>query len=155
MIFYRERLLKKAKEVSQHPVNSEICITLYKIGKIVLIIGLLALPLYYCGVFEVLKPYNYCVFKRIVGIYCPGCGGTRAVHALLAGHFLESLYLHPAVLYFTSFYLIFMIKMFLKLHYNIGSVSEKRLIGFLYAGIALIFVQWIVKVLVLTSKSMF
>ena len=45
--------------------------------------------------------------------------------------------------------------MFLKLHYNIGSVSEKRLIGFLYAGIALIFVQWIVKVLVLTSKSMF
>ena len=31
------------------------------------------------------------------GVYCPGCGGTRAVIALAKGHVLEALYYHPAV----------------------------------------------------------
>lgn len=31
------------------------------------------------------------------GVYCPGCGGTRAVIALAKGNLLEALYYHPAV----------------------------------------------------------
>lgn len=31
------------------------------------------------------------------GLYCPGCGGTRAVTALARGQLLEALYYHPAV----------------------------------------------------------
>ena len=27
-----------------------------------------------------------CIFNRATGIYCPGCGGQRAFHALLHGH---------------------------------------------------------------------
>lgn len=40
-----------------------------------------------------------CLFQQMTGLYCPGCGGTRAVRALLAGHpFLSFLY-HPVVPY--------------------------------------------------------
>ncbi|MGI6069373.1 MAG: DUF2752 domain-containing protein [Blautia sp.] len=50
-----------------------------------------------------------CLFYRITGFYCPGCGGTRAFSQLLQGHFLRSLWYHPAVLYGAVLYLCFMV----------------------------------------------
>ena len=40
-----------------------------------------------------------CFFSSVLGFYCPGCGGTRAVYALLQGQFVRSLVLHPIVPY--------------------------------------------------------
>ena len=40
-----------------------------------------------------------CPFHALTGAYCPGCGGTRAVRALLAGKWLRSFVLHPFVPY--------------------------------------------------------
>ncbi|HEX7617315.1 MAG TPA: DUF2752 domain-containing protein, partial [Verrucomicrobiae bacterium] len=35
--------------------------------------------------------YPICLFHALTGWNCPGCGGTRAVYALLHGHFLLAL----------------------------------------------------------------
>lgn len=40
-----------------------------------------------------------CMFHTITGLYCPGCGGTRAVKQLLHGNLLMSFQYHPLVLY--------------------------------------------------------
>ena len=40
-----------------------------------------------------------CLFHELTGYYCPGCGGSRAVHYLLEGNIPGSLYYHPFVLY--------------------------------------------------------
>lgn len=40
-----------------------------------------------------------CLFHELTGFYCPGCGGTRAVLALLAGHPVLSFLYHPLVPY--------------------------------------------------------
>jgi hypothetical protein len=29
------------------------------------------------------NPFIACVFHQVTGLYCPGCGGTRAMHALV------------------------------------------------------------------------
>lgn len=43
--------------------------------------------------------FRECFILKNYGFYCPGCGGTRAVKALLHGNILESLRYHPIVVY--------------------------------------------------------
>ena len=40
-----------------------------------------------------------CAFHSLTGLYCPGCGGTRAVRKLLYGDLRMSFQYHPLVLY--------------------------------------------------------
>lgn len=40
-----------------------------------------------------------CVFHAATGLYCPGCGGTRASIALLQGYFIKSFLYQPFVPY--------------------------------------------------------
>ena len=35
--------------------------------------------------------YPRCAFRDLTGLLCPGCGGTRALAALLHGHFREAM----------------------------------------------------------------
>ena len=35
--------------------------------------------------------YPVCLFHKLTGLNCPGCGGTRAAYQLLHGHFLTAL----------------------------------------------------------------
>lgn len=37
-------------------------------------------------------PYPTCVFHDLTGLYCPGCGSTRAIYQLLHGHLLTALH---------------------------------------------------------------
>ena len=43
-----------------------------------------------------------CLFRMMTGLYCPGCGGTRAVRALFSGHPVLSFFYHPLVLYMAA-----------------------------------------------------
>jgi len=38
--------------------------------------------------------YPRCFFHQATGLHCPGCGGLRAMHQLLHGHFLVALQLN-------------------------------------------------------------
>lgn len=49
--------------------------------------------------FNVLNLLGTCMLHLLTGCYCPGCGGTRAVYALLRGEVWRSFCYHPFVLY--------------------------------------------------------
>ena len=40
-----------------------------------------------------------CLFHLLTGLYCPGCGGTRAVRLFLKGELIKSFCYHPFVPY--------------------------------------------------------
>jgi len=72
--------------------------SLFSAGLIALLAGTAAVIIYFCIIVEkiALPP---CIFSTYLGIYCPGCGGTRAFNALLHGRLLQSVWYHPLVLY--------------------------------------------------------
>ncbi|MDA0196174.1 MAG: DUF2752 domain-containing protein [Bacteroidetes bacterium] len=67
---------------------------IYKIGLPLVIVSLAALLL-------ILDPVTYdfpsCLIREYAGIYCPGCGSQRAVHALLNGHFKSAFNYNPLI----------------------------------------------------------
>ncbi len=50
-----------------------------------------------------------CLFRTITGLYCPGCGGTRALIALLHGNLILSFFYHPLVLYVAVLAVIYLV----------------------------------------------
>lgn len=65
------------------------------------ILGMAAAYYLFCYVthFQISKYLIPCLMHTMTGLYCPGCGGTRAVSFLLHGDFLLSFIYHPLVPY--------------------------------------------------------
>lgn len=93
---------------------------------------------------DLLKLVPPCGFRFITGYYCPGCGGTRAVRALFSGKFITSFFYHPFVIYCAIIMAVFMITNTIQLlSRNRLKIGLKYRHGFIYAGVAVIIVNWI------------
>lgn len=117
---------------------------LYKLGLIFLAVGCLLLFVY----FKIIHPKEasfYCITWSVLGIYCPGCGGTRAVEALLQGHFLQSLWYHPLVVYSVVLFGGFMLTQTLeRLHFSrIKGLKFHN--WYLFGALGLVIVNWVIK----------
>ena len=94
-----------------------------------------------------------CSFYRLTGYYCPGCGGTRAVAALLKGHPMQSLRCHPFVGYGVLISGAFWLRRTLEL------ITKKRLEIirlkplYLYTALVIVILQWIVKNVLLYTQG--
>lgn len=99
-----------------------------------------------------------CLFFRLTGLYCPGCGGTRAWIALLHGHPLRSLVYHPVVLYGTAVYGIYLLRNLLALFFGKDHRKDHPLLRgmafrdlYLYVAVGIILVNWITKNILLVA----
>lgn len=91
-----------------------------------------------------------CSFRLVSGYYCPGCGGTHAVCALAAGDLITCAKEHAFVLYATFGIFIFLLWNTFSTVYNKKTGSAKIPVmhfhtAYIYVGIAIIFIQWIIK----------
>lgn len=55
-----------------------------------------------------------CPLYAITKIYCPGCGGTRAMLALLEGHILLAMHENPAVIILSLLAIVWYLEQILK-----------------------------------------
>lgn len=117
---------------------------LFKAGLIVLTAGSAAVIVYFGVVLKYFK-VPPCIFSVCLQIYCPGCGGTRAVEALLHGQILESVWYHPIVLYFVILFGGFMLTQ------GLARLGVRRIRGwkfhnwYLYGAIVVLVCNFLVK----------
>lgn len=92
-----------------------------------------------------------CDFHALTGMYCPGCGGTRAVIALLNGNWVHSFLYHAFVPYFVILYIVFMARGTLAILTK-GKFQYMRFYnGYIFLGVAIILIQFIVKNMLLLA----
>ena len=110
--------MKKSKQITQQMKIED---QLYIIGFCLLLTVLLVLVAY--RYLQIRLPIFAipCLLRTFTGYYCPGCGGTRAVYALLHLQLWRSFCYHPMVPYVAAVYAWFMIS------HTIEKLSRHRL----------------------------
>lgn len=79
-----------------------------------------------------------CQIHRLTGLYCPGCGATRAVVFLLHGQIGKSLFYYPAIVPAAAFVLLYVGS------HTVSKITSGRIRGihyrkiYLFLGVALI-----------------
>lgn len=94
-----------------------------------------------------------CMFHSLTGLYCPGCGGTRAVRSLLRGDLRMSFQYHPLVLYTVFFFLMEIILRTASKKWKRPLDHGKRDRIIILTGAAIVAVNWIFKNYMLVVKG--
>lgn len=131
--------------------------------KVIYLVGIfifiwIIILMFYSLMMTKFTPINYgeCVFKKITGLYCPGCGGTRAFIYLVQGNICKSIYYNIFSTYATLLYIIFMGS------HTLFYITKGLIKGlkfrpwFIYLGIILLLLQWVIKniMIIFFSESM-
>lgn len=75
---------------------------------------------------EKVKIFPPCVFYSATGLYCPGCGMTRAMHALLNGELLKAVNFNPLFFLFLPLFL-YMVIVQIKSLIKTGKITNIRI----------------------------
>lgn len=118
---------------------------LYLLSTVTIFCSFLYVMLYHILQFKFYVPSIPCIFRATLHLYCPGCGGTRSLKALLDFDFIRSFLYNPFILYL----------ILIALYYYIGStvaiLTKFKIIPFhfkywmLYIGLALFIINCIIK----------
>lgn len=118
----------------------------YKLGKILFVLIAVFVVAMWITDFRIVSWLPECEFLAVTGLYCPGCGGTRAVKSLLRGDLIRSFLYHPFVMYVAVSYTVFMVYEFCKKHFKkIHKVFPVECV--ICVGVGVLLLQWIVKVI--------
>ena len=115
---------------------------LFYIGLAVFPLGIAALWLYRRLIN--FMPSIPCFFNTFFGMYCPGCGGTRASFYLARLDIVNSFKMNATVLVSVILYLFFMIKETLHRVFGLKGVKEWQVYVLIAIFVATVVIRWIV-----------
>lgn len=92
-----------------------------------------------------------CAFKTLFHLYCPGCGGTRAVYYLLRLDLLNSFLCNPGVIFIVFTALYYWCKILFYLIKGGGNAEIRIHFGFLYVFLGIIIVNCIIRNILFTG----
>lgn len=117
--------------------------------KILIFFGILIIlsGIYLITVFnpEDVKIFPPCIFYKLTGLYCPGCGMTRATHALFNGEIMKAIDYNPLFFSFSPLF-IYMAAVQIKSIITTGKTRAIRLPYWLTVIVVIaVFAFWILR----------
>lgn len=85
-----------------------------------------------------------CQFQKLTGLYCIGCGGTRAFNYLVHLHLIKSFIFNPFVPYSYFAYFLYIINSFLFRH-NKKCIEKLSPFVLIYIGLGIILITFAVR----------
>lgn len=79
----------------------------FKVSTVFMLIGIVYWILYEIFHFNVNFALTPCILLEVFHIYCPGCGGTRAITALLNLDIITAIRCNPFIVYSAFFFLLY------------------------------------------------
>lgn len=132
-----KKIMKKKRDFRQEK-------TLYEAGVLLFLMGIFLIVT--DKILDVKFTLPPCLFHKWTGYYCPGCGGTRAVKALLRGEVIRSFFYHPVVLYGAVLYSWYMVSHTIEyLSRGKFRISMPYREAYLYIAVVVILVQCVLK----------
>ena len=142
-------MFRKIKPKYNRTFKDDLTLIWFRMGIFLGIIGLAAVILFLFKGNTIVAGPPACTFNRTTGLYCPGCGATRAFNHFVHLHFIRSILCNPIVLYVIAAYVIFMINTFLVLlTKKLGWAAYPATIT-VYIGVVVLLGQWVVRNLLL------
>jgi len=87
--------------------------------------------------------YPFCVFHRMTGLECPGCGGLRATHQLLHGHIVTAFRYNPLVVTAAPIVLLLAVRRWLR---GPGRpLSPRTAVVWTWVVFAVVLIFWILR----------
>ena len=86
-----------------------------------------------------------CVIHDVLHLYCPGCGGTRAVELLLTFHPIQSFLYHPFVLFVAVLLVEYYIGAVITLIVRNGKRYYYMRDWLCYVGVGVLLGNWIIR----------
>ena len=84
-----------------------------------------------------------CIFHELTGLYCPGCGAQRSLHALLNGHLLTAIDYNLLFILILPLIIYFVIAFILDKKHPVSSFIYKS--GFSVAVVIVVISFWILR----------
>lgn len=95
-----------------------------------------------------------CFLYEKFGIYCIGCGSTRAVYSLLKGKILQSIYYNPFILYLVVVDFWYLItEEISKIFKCKNKFCIKNINFYVYVGLLILIMNWIIKMIMLFNGN--
>jgi Protein of unknown function (DUF2752). len=94
-----------------------------------------------------------CLFHLLTGLYCPGCGGTRAVIYLFQGQFAASFRYHPFVIYAAAAVAVILLDRIAERFVHKRYLQLKHYTMLTYAGFGIVALNCIIKNYYLVARG--
>lgn len=116
-----------------------------KILTLLIPIAILVLVIYKCLILRYFGKWIFCMASDVIGYYCPGCGGTRAIYALIKGDVIHALWYHPLVPYCAFIYLGYLITNWLE-WFEVKFIKGWKFHNwYIWVGLSILGINFIVK----------